>query len=494
MWMIYLYSINIAVFIGFIILAWKKPGIALVLLLPVATGMFFSGLVCFEGEIVEEGLIIYLLPILLLPISICIIYWGPSSSGLETPWYKAVTGVILTIVKYLVILALFVAVFQFFSPIIFMLFLVASYQFSQAQKFGLAMDIICTIGTSIRQSLPLPMALTTAAYGQKKKESRIFNNIAYWLTQGWPLSEAMRRGYPKCPSNILGAITTAEKMDQLPKAIESLQADLSEKVNDYKNTKPVHPWYPFVVLTVLFTIMIGLSMFIVPTLAEVLWDISEGQAYLPATTQSLLNFSSWITGRHGLNATIILLGALCITLFIMYIRFRRRTPEKPRFLSRIGDRIKWYLPVFHWFEKTFGNLYLIQSLRTGLIAGYPINIILRNALGLDVNVCYQKRLETWLEKIEAGDNIAQSARACGLDKTLAWAMDEKVNKGNAPQILEGLEEVYRNKYNYRRNVLSAASWPLVVLFLGLCVGYVVLAMFLGVFSTITVTLQYTVPH
>ena len=191
---------------------------------------------------------------------------------------------------------------------------------------------------------------------------------------------------------------------------------------------------------------------------------------------------------------MILFVALCVCLFIMYIRFRRRTPEMPRFLSRVGDRIKWHLPVLHWFEKTFGNLYLAQALRVGLVAGYPVNTILRNALGLDVNACYQKRVSKWLDKIEAGDDIAQSAKACGLDKTLAWAMDEKVNKGNAPKILEGLEEVYRNKYNYRRNVFSAASWPLVVLCLGLCVGYVVLAMFLGVFSTITVTLQYSIPQ
>ncbi len=113
---------------------------------------------------------------------------------------------------------------------------------------------------------------------------------------------------------------------------------------------------------------------------------------------------------------------------------------------------------------------------------------------MDVNRCYQKCLKKWLNKIEAGDNIAQSARACGLDKSLAWALDEKINKGNAPQILEGLEEVYRNKYNYRKNVLVAASEPLVILCLGLIVGYVVYAMFMGIFSMITVALQYTIPQ
>lgn len=492
--MLILHIVNIALFFGFIILAWKKPGIALILLLLTAAGMFLSGLIYFDGEVVEEGFVIFLLSVFLIPITICVVHWGPSSSRLETPWYKAVTGFILTIVKYLLILALFVAVFQIFSPILFMLFLVATYQFNQAQKYGLAMDIISAIGMSMRQSLPLPMALTTAAHGQKKKEARIFNNIAHWLTQGCPLSEALQRGYPKCPSNILASITTAEKMDQLPKAIESLMADLSEKVSDYKTAKPVHPWYPFVVLTVLFTIMMGLCIFIIPTFSEVLWDISDGQARLPAATQSLLNFSSWMTARKGLNAVIILLLALCVTLFIMYIRSRRRTPDKPRFLSRLGDRIKWHTPILHWFEKTFGNLYLVQSLRVGLFAGHPVNTILRNALGLDVNRCYQKRIEKWLYRIEAGDNIAQSARTCGLDKSLAWAFDDTLNKGNTPQILEGLEKVYRNQYNYRKNVLSAATWPLVVLCLGLAVGYVVLAMFLGIFSTITVTLQYTIPH
>jgi len=191
---------------------------------------------------------------------------------------------------------------------------------------------------------------------------------------------------------------------------------------------------------------------------------------------------------------MIFIFLLTVSYITLHIRLRKRTPDSPRFLSGLGDQIKWHIPVLHWFEKTFGNLYLVQTLRVGLAAGYPVNTILRNALGLDVNRCYQKRLKKWLKKIEAGDNIAQSAKACGLDKMLAWAMDEKVNKGNAPQILEGLEEVYRNKYNYRKNVLAAAIWPLVVLCMGLVVGYVVYAMFIAIFSTITVTLQYTIPQ
>lgn len=491
--MVILHAINIIVFIGFCIVCWKKPGIALALLLFVSLAMFFSGLIYYEGEFVDEGVVVFILPLLLIPVAICLIHWSPSASSLETPWYKALTGAILTLFKGLVILAVFVLVFQFFSPIIFMLFLVGSYQYAQAQKYGLAMDVVSTIGASIRQSLPLPTALMTAAYGQKKKESRVFNNIAHWLTQGWSLSEAMRRGYPQCPSRILASITAAEKMDQLPKAIESLQIDLSEKVTDYKTARPIHPWYPVVILTFVFTIMLALAYYIIPTLAEILTDMSDGQASLPRATRSLLSFSNWLKGGHGSNILIILMTIICLWLFILYLRLRKRTPDAPRFLSRVGDWIKWHTPVLHWFEKTFGNLHLVQSLHVGLVAGYPVNTVLRNALALDVNRCYQKRLGKWLDKIEAGDDIAESAQAAGLDKTLAWAMDEKVNKHNAPAILESLEEVYRNNYNHRKNMLAMATSPLMVLGLGLTVGWVVYAIFIAMVSMLTTMLPSTIP-
>jgi type II secretory pathway component PulF len=492
MWTLWL--INIAVFIGFLVLSWKKPSCALILLLPVSAGMFLSGLI--DDDIYNSigAIVACPLAIILLPISIIIIHWGPSSSRLETPWYRAVTGFILTIFKYLLILALFVVIFQFFSPVLFGIFLMGSYQWAQARKYGLAVDIISTIAMCIRQSLPLPMALATAAHGKKKKEAAVFNNIAHWLTQGCPLSESLRRGYPKCPSEILASITTAEKMEQLPRAIESLQKQAAEKMGSENIEKSDALIYPTTVLTIAFFIMTGLSIFIVPTFSEVLSDMSNGEARLPAVTQSLLNFANWMLGRKGLNTLLFMSPVLVFIVFKAYLLSRKRTPEKPRLLSRLGDRIKWNIPLVHWFEKTFGNIHLAQTLCAGISAGYPVNTIVRNAIGLDVNRCYQKRLEKWLNKIETGDNIAQSAKICGLDKKLCWAMDEKINKNNAPQILESLETLYRCQYNCRKNVLTAAIEPLMILCLGLCVGYVVFAMFMGIFSTITVTLQYTIPH
>jgi type IV pilus assembly protein PilC len=486
MWILHI--ANITFFIGFCVLAWKKPGLGLILLPFAMAAMFVSGMIYFEGEIVEEGIVIFLLSIFLFPVTIGLVRWAPSASPLETPWYRSFAIVVITIFQYLLLLAILTGIFHIFGAVLFVLFVVGVVRYKLTRRYTLALDILSAVGMSMRQSLPLPMALNAAAQGQKRRPARIFTDIAMWLTQGWPLSEAIRRGYPKCPPELLASITAAEKIDQLPAAIETLQADIAEKVNDYKRIRPVHPWYPLLVLIVAFFMMMGLAIFIVPTFSEVLSDMSEGQARLPALTQILVDISRFLTGRKGLNAFFVTVLVLTLTVHFVTNGFRRRNPQRPRLTSRLGDWLKWHLPVLHGFEKTYSHLQLIELLKVGLNAGCPVNTALHNAMELDVNGCFRKRMKNWLGRIEEGQNITHAALHCGFDKTLGWAFDESVNKGNTTRILETLEEVYRSRYYYRMNLLNAIGCPLMVLGLGCCVGFVMVAMFLPMVKIIEIML------
>jgi len=485
---LYFIIIPIFIFIGFCALAWHKSALGLILMPFVIAGMIISGLIYYEGEIVEENLFLFVLALFLFPVTIGIVRWAPSNSPLETPWYKAFAGVVITIFQYIIILAILSLVFNVLGPILFALFVIAVVRFKQTYKYSLALEIISVIGMSMRQSLPLAMALNSAAHGQKPKEAKIFTNIAHWLSQGYPLSEAMRRGYQKCPPELLASIAVAEKINQLPNAIKTIQSDIAEKVNDCKKIRPDYRWYPFVVGSIAFLICLGLMYFIVPVFAEVLADMSDGMAGLPWMTQKLLDFSNWLRGRNGLNFLIIFIPIIWIQLHLMYMRFRKRNPMSPRPLSLVGDALKWYLPILHWFEQNYSQLQLIETLKVGLRAGYPINTLLRNALELDMNYWYRNQIKEWLGHIEQGDNIAQSALKSGIGKTLAWAMDDSVNKGNAPLILESLEEVYRGQYNYRLNLINSIACPLAVIGLGACVGFVVTAMFLPMVKMIEIML------
>ena len=162
----------------------------------------------------------------------------------------------------------------------------------------------------------------------------------------------------------------------------------------------------------------------------------------------------------------------------IYVKFRPRNPDDPYFMSIIGDKIKWYLPIFHWFEKNYSMVQTIEMLRLSLNAGCTVNDAISNTIALDINFCFKKRLSNWLYKVESGQNISESARKSKLGQALAWAFDENVNQGNTIHILETLESFYRTNYSYCINLARFIMWPCIIIALGSIVCIVVLSIFL----------------
>ena len=356
-----------------------------------------------------------------------------------------------------------------------------------------ALYIISTIGAAMRQNLPLAMALDTAAGQNRDKRARTLRGISKWLVQGHSLSDAIKRGYSGCPAQAVAMITAAEEIDQVPRAIRSIEADMVEKADESKKIKPVDMAYPFIVLSCAFIVMMGLMIYIIPTFASVLSDMSDGKAYLPASTQFLLNFSSWLFQGRG----IVLFGFVGVIISTMsiatFVRFRARRPQRPYLLSRIGDFLKWHLPSLRWFEMNYSLVQAVSFLKVSLNAGCALNEAIRNSLRLDTNYFFRKRLKRWLRKVESGENVSSAARKSGMGKPIAWAFDDKVNEANTPEILGMLEEFYRSNYNFRINIAKSAAMPFMVLGLGAIVGFIVFAMFMPMLTILSVLTSDVVP-
>ena len=339
-------------------------------------------------------------------------------------------------------------------------------------RYTVAAYVISTIGSSMRQNLPLPMALESAAGEPRDKRSRVLHAIKKWLVQGYSLSESIKRGYPKCPGYAVAMITAAERIDQLPPALAAIEADMLAKADEKRKLRPVHPFYPLILITFMLIIMFALVWKVLPTFSSVLVEIAEG-APLPFATQLLIH----ITASARLIGLAFAIIVILIVPIMIYTRLRPRRPHKQYLLSLIGDFVKWHLPVLHWFEKNYSMVQTVELLRLSLNAGCTVNNAIANTLDLDVNNSFRKRLQKWLTRVEAGDNIAAAAKKSGLGSTLAWAFDDKVNQGNTLFILETLESFYRSNYSYYVNLARFIMWPCVTIAMGVMVGFVVFAIF-----------------
>ena len=146
-------------------------------------------------------------------------------------------------------------------------------------------------------------------------------------------------------------------------------------------------------------------------------------------------------------------------------------------MSRIGDYLKWRLPILHWFEKNYSTVQTTGMLRLSLNAGATVNDAIASTIGLDINNCFRKRLAIWLERVEAGANVSVAANDAGVGRGIAWAFDESVNQGNTLTVLETLESLHRSDYSYRINLAKFIMGPCITLAMAAAVGFVLYAIY-----------------
>jgi type IV pilus assembly protein PilC len=343
--------------------------------------------------------------------------------------------------------------------------------------------ILTTIGSSIRQNLPLPMALEMAACGLTDKRERIFRNIKKWLVEGYSLSESLRRGYPRCPGYAIALIAAGERIGQVPQAIAALEQDLVAKAATSKKVRPVPLMYPPLVLFLLFIILSFLMVFVIPRFMGVLKEMCDAQ--LPAATQLLMKTAEFLRGTPAAEIGLVFISMSAIAV-IVYIRVRTRPrrPEKPYLISRVGDFIKWHVPFLRFYEWSRSMQRVAGMLRLSLNAGCTVNEAIKNTLLLDVNGCFKKRLKQWLAMVERGYDIGQSAGRCGLGSGMAWAFCEIDNHGNTLNVLDTLETSYRWAYSRAAGLARFIIGPCETVALGLIVGFVMYAVFVPMVAII----------
>lgn len=480
--------ITILLLLVYLYLGFKKPIIALV------TSPFVAGTMILIGVAEGNTAVVVIVPVIFIATLFAVLMSKRELDSNQWP-QKCAKWILISILilPLMVITGLFFANWGSLGVLLVVPLIIFFISYSITSPHATAVYVISTIGSSIRQNLPLPMALESAARSRTDSHSVILQRIQKWLVQGYSLSESIRRGYPKCPGYAVAMITAAERIDQLPLAIQAIEENMVVKTDERRKIRPVHPLYPVILMVFTFFMLLGVMTFIMPSFVTAINEMIES-AKLPAATRFLMRITNFVSYKY---AWLIWLSVVLIIIVIVpsliYVRFRPRRHHEPYLLSRMGDFIKWHLPVFHHFEKNYSLVQVVELLRLSLNAGCTVNDAINNTLDLDVNNCFKKRLRKWLEKVERGDNIAMAIRKSGLGSPLAWAFDEKVNQGNTLTILETLESFYRSNYSYCVNLARFIMWPCLILVMGAIVGFVIYAIFSPSIVIITILSDMTIP-
>jgi type IV pilus assembly protein PilC len=227
--------------------------------------------------------------------------------------------------------------------------------------------------------------------------------------------------------------------------------------------------YPALLITMVLVLVTVLVIYVIPNFAELYRTMSED---LPPMTQALI--SSVDAFRQY---WVILMGLLAGTAFGVW------SWSKTRPGGQALDRFKMKLPLAGEIWTKYQVAQFSRILGTLLTGGIPMVRALETARQSVTSPLLQHSLEVATRQVREGNTLSQGLSQSGFFPGLAIQMIEVgESSGALPQMLASVAEFFEEDVNTYLAALLSLIEPAILIFMGIVVAFVLIALYLPIFS------------
>jgi len=283
---------------------------------------------------------------------------------------------------------------------------------------------------------------------------------------GSTLSEAMEK-HPKAFDRLyVSTVRAGEAGGVLDQILRKL-AEMMEKAMALRRRVVGAMVYPALVICVTVIILIGIMYGIVPKFEEI-FEKFEIPGGLPPLTDALIVFSR--TVRRFWYLLPLVPGGLYLALWLI---------RKSRAGRMAFDWIKMKLPIIGSITNRQAIARFARTLGTLIASGVPILealTITRETIGNEV---VSKALGEVHDSIREGESIAGPLRESGVvDPIVVNMVDVGEETGELDQMLVKVADTYDEEVDHLVGSLTSALEPVMIVFLGGSIGFIVIALFM----------------
>lgn len=296
----------------------------------------------------------------------------------------------------------------------------------------------------------------------------ILSSIRNQVEEGVPFSEAIKL-HPKIFSKLYISMSRSGETGGMMGEILNRLADFAETQEQLENKVKAALAYPAVMASVGIVTIFVLITFVIPKIVGMFEDL--GQA-LPLPTTILVNVSDLV-----INYWYLLLSA--IALFVIFFARLKKTKEGQLYI----DRIKLGFPVFGQLINKAEIARFSRTLATLLANGVPILESLEVVRDTMQNTVLRKDADGAYALVRDGKSLA-----VGLSKgkyfpifiTNMIAVGEE--GGQLEKALFKVADSYDKQLDNAVKVMTSLLEPILILTMGLVVGFIVISMLLPIFQ------------
>jgi type IV pilus assembly protein PilC len=293
---------------------------------------------------------------------------------------------------------------------------------------------------------------------------------------GSTLEQAMER-HPKVFDRLFRAmVRSGEQSGRLDEALDRVAFQV-EKADALRRQVKSALMYPALVFGFATVVLVAIVMFVIPVFAKIFVELGEEhpdeKTGLPPPTQLCVSVSELLTGYWFVIFPMIVVA---IFFFFRWKKTERGKDVWDRFTLRIpfkiGDVIQ-KVALARW-SRTFSG---------AVSAGVPMLQAIKLTGDTAGNIVLEKSMEDVYASVKRGGSLAAPSESNDIFPPMVGhmvAVGEET--GQLEQMLSKIADFYETEVDAKVKALTALIEPLMIVFVGGIVGFIVIAMYLPIFS------------
>lgn len=327
-------------------------------------------------------------------------------------------------------------------------------------------------GTMINAGLPLVQCLEILSTQSENKVLReTVGEVKTQVEAGSTFSDALRR-HPKVFDDLYVNLVHAGEVGGLLDTILTRLAKYIEKAMKLKGQIKSAMIYPAAIMGVAVIVITVLMLFVIPIFAKMFLELSGGKVALPGPTQIVIDISNFFIAYW-----YVILGA--IVGMIVGIKKYYGTVKG----RMVIDKLLLKLPVVGDLIRKASVAKFTRTLGTLLASGVPLLDGMTICAKTSGNKVVEETLINARVSISGGKTIADPLAASGVfPKMVTHMIAVGESTGALDAMLGKIADFYEDEVDQAVSSLTALLEPMMMVFLGVVIGFIVIAMYLPIFK------------
>ena len=326
------------------------------------------------------------------------------------------------------------------------------------------------LATLVDAGVPIVRSLDLMASQQRLPMfKRALMKVSLDVNEGSAMGTAMSK-WPKVFDQLSIAMVEAGEaggvLDESLKRLAKLLEDNARLKNQIKGALG----YPITVLVIAILVFLGMTIFLIPTFAEIFEDLG---AELPLFTQFMVDLSKLLRSSFSLLLTGVLLA--CAWIFNRYYSTHQG--------RRQIDRLKLRIPLFGTLIIKTATAQFCRIFSSLIKAGVPILMSLEIASETAGNAIISDAILESRTLVQEGVLLSAALIRQKVLPDMALnmlAIGEET--GEMDQMLSKVADFYEDEVSSSVKALTSMLEPAMIVVVGVIVGSILLAMYLPMFT------------